>query len=136
MINVYSPEIFWLGLTIIMTAFLWIPQILYSIFAVGPKVAFLYPDKATESYAEWANRSRAAHNNAVENLIIFAPLVLLVVLLDIGTELTGLASLIYFVSRATHYLMHVFAIPLMRTMAFLIGFACQLIMGLSVISGL
>ena len=96
-------------------------------------MAFLYPDNATAHYAEWANRSKSAHNNAVENLIIFTPLVLLVVLLDIGNEWTRIASLVYFLARLVHYIMHVLAIPLMRTLAFLVGFGCQLVVGICIL---
>jgi uncharacterized MAPEG superfamily protein len=133
MIDTNSPEIYWLVLTVLMTALLWIPQILHSVFRAGPNKAFLYPDEAAKEYADWALRSKAAHNNAVENLVIFAPLVLLVLLLNIGNELTALTTLVYFITRVFHYVMHVLAIPLMRTIAFLIGFACQIIIGLSII---
>ena len=136
MITANSPEIFWLVLTVIITALFWIPQIVNSIVSAGPKMAFLYPDKAAAYYADWANRSKSAHNNAVENLVIFAPLVLLVVLLDTGNEWTRVASVVYFVARVVHYIMHVFAIPLMRTLAFLVGFGCQLIMGISILNTL
>ena len=133
MIDISSPEIFWLVLTVVTTALLWIPQILHSIFRAGIKTALLYPDEAATQYADWAVRSKAAHNNAVENLVIFAPLVLLVLLLDIGNELTALTTLVYFTTRVFHYVMHVLAIPIMRTIAFLIGFACQLILGISIL---
>ena len=133
MIDISSPEIYWLVLTVVLTALLWIPQILHSILRAGIKTALLYPDEAATQYANWAVRSKAAHNNAVENLVIFAPLVLLVLLLDIGNELTALTTLVYFTTRVFHYVMHVLAIPIMRTIAFLIGFACQLILGISIL---
>ena len=133
MIDTNSPEIYWLVLTVLLTALLWIPQILHSVLRAGPKKAFLYPDEAAKQYADWAIRSKAAHKNAVENLVIFAPLVFLVLLLGVGNELTVLATMIYFIVRVLHYVMHVLAIPLMRTLAFLIGFACQIIIGLSII---
>ena len=133
MIDISSPEIYWLVLTVVLTALLWIPQILHSILRAGIRTALLYPDEAATQYADWAVRSKAAHNNAVENLVIFAPLVLLVLLLDIGNELTALTTLVYFTTRVFHYVMHVLAIPIMRTIAFLIGFACQLILGISIL---
>ena len=133
MFDINSSEIYWLTLTIIMTALLWIPQILNSLIKSGPAKAFLYPDAAVEHYSEWAQRSKAAHNNAVQNLVIFAPLVILLILLDLGNDLTGLTAMIYFISRILHYILHVLAIPLLRTVAFLIGFACQLVIGLSIL---
>ena len=68
MIDISSPDIYWLVLTVVLTALLWIPQILHSILRAGIKTAFLYPDEAATHYADWAVRSKAAHNNAVENL--------------------------------------------------------------------
>ena len=134
MIDTSSPDIYWLVLTVVLTALLWIPQILHSILRAGIKTALLYPDEAATQHADWAVRSKAAHNNAVENLVIFAPLVLLVLLLDIGNELTALTTWVYFITRVIHYVMHVLAIPMMRTIAFVIGFACQLILGISILS--
>ena len=64
MIDISSPDIYWLVLTIVLTALLWIPQILHSILRAGIKTALLYPDEATTHYADWAVRSKAAHNNA------------------------------------------------------------------------
>ena len=136
MIDINSPEIYWLTLTVIMTALLWIPQILNSLIKSGPIKAFLYPDAAAQLYSDWAQRSKAAHGNAVQNLVIFAPLVILLVLFDLENEITALMAMIYFIARVLHYIMHVLAIPLLRTVAFLIGFICQLVIGFSILSAL
>ena len=133
MIDINSSEIYWLTLTVIMTVLLWIPQILNSLIKSGPAKAFLYPDAAAEHYSDWAQRSKAAHNNAVQNLVIFSPLVILLVLLDLDNNLTSLTAMIYFVTRVLHYILHVLAIPLLRTVAFLTGFVCQLVIGFSII---
>jgi uncharacterized MAPEG superfamily protein len=45
-------------------------------------------------------------------------------------------AMIYFIARVFHYIMHVLAIPLLRTVAFLIGFVCQLVIGFSILSAL
>jgi len=39
--------------------------------------AMANPSRNDKPHAEWANRLMFAHDNAVENLIIFAPLVLI-----------------------------------------------------------
>ena len=115
-----------------MTGLLWIPQIIHSVLKVGPTKSFLYPDEATTHYADWAKRSKAAHNNAVENLIIFAPLTILVVTLGAENEMTAIATSVYFFARAVHFFMHTLAVPLMRTLMFLVGFACQVVMAISI----
>ena len=132
MITNIATEFYWLILTIIMTGLLWIPQIIHSVLKVGPTKAFLYPDEATAHYADWAKRSKAAHNNAVENLVIFALLTILVRILGAENEITAIAAIVYFFVRAVHYFMHTLAIPLIRALMFLIGFACQTVMVLSI----
>ena len=134
MIDSVTTELYWLLLTIIMTGLLWIPQIIHSVLKVGPTKALLYPNEATTHYADWAKRSKAAHNNAVENLIIFAPLTILVVILGAENEMTAITAIVYFFARAVHYFMHTLAVPLMRTLMFLIGFACQIIMAFTIFS--
>ena len=133
MIDSISSELYWLILTIAMTCLLWIPQIIHSVLKVGVTKAFLYPDEATKHYAEWAKRSKAAHKNAVENLIIFAPLTILVLILGAENEVTEITVSVYFFARSVHYLMHTLAVPLMRTLMFLIGFACQIIIVLTIL---
>ena len=56
MIDTNSPDIYWLVLTVLLTALLWIPQILHSILRAGIKTALLYPDEAAKQYADWAIR--------------------------------------------------------------------------------
>ena len=132
MIDSITTELYWLLLTITMTGLLWMPQIIHSLFKAGPTKAFLYPDEATTYYADWAKRSKAAHSNAIENLIIFAPLTLLVVTLGAENEMTANAASVYFFARAVHYFMHTLAVPLMRTLMFLVGFAYQIVMALTI----
>ncbi len=132
MIDTMASELYWLILTIIMTCLLWIPQIIHSVLNVGVTKAFLYPDEASKHYGEWAKRSKAAHKNAVENLIIFAPLTILVLILGAENEVTAITANVYFFARAVHYFMHTLAVPLMRTFMFLIGFACQIIMAFTI----
>ena len=109
---------------------------LNSLIKSGPIKAFLYPDAAAQLYSDWAQRSKAAHGNAVQNLVIFAPLVILLAVFDLENEITALMAMIYFIARVFHYIMHVLAIPLLRTVAFLIGFVCQLVIGFSILSAL
>jgi len=69
-----------------------------------------------------------AHSNAVQNLVIFASLTLLVLALGLSNDMTTLAAVIYFFARAFHYIMTIIAIPLMRITLFLVGVACQIAM--------
>ena len=69
-----------------------------------------------------------AHLNAVENLVIFAPLVLMLASTEISTPLTAGACRVYFFARAAHYLIFTFGIPMLRIPAFAVGVTAQLIL--------
>ena len=72
-----TRELFWLTLTVILTGLLWVPYILNRITVRGLFGSMANPSRNDKPHAEWANRLMFAHDNAVENLVIFAPLVLM-----------------------------------------------------------
>ena len=71
-----SHELFWLVMTTAMTGLMWVPYILDRMMVRGMMGALANPSPADKPQSPWAQRLMAAHVNAVENLIIFAPLVL------------------------------------------------------------
>jgi uncharacterized MAPEG superfamily protein len=97
----------------------------------GMWIALWDPQGHTQAESPWANRMMQAHQNAVENLVVFAPLVLTLNAMEIGTSATAGASMIYFVARAAHYVIFTFSLPLLRVVAFLVGFACQAVLALT-----
>jgi len=74
----------------------------------------------------------AAHVNAVENLIIFAPLVLTARALSITTAVTGFACALYFWSRLVHVVVYTLGIPVLRTLSFAGGFVAQVLLVLAI----
>jgi uncharacterized MAPEG superfamily protein len=125
-----GPELHWLILTLVLTSLLWVPYILQLILQLGPVAAIWDPTGAHPHEADWALRAKRAHSNAVENLVVFAPLVILVALTAKGDALTAGAAALYFWARLAQYLVHVLAVPVVRTVLFLIGFGCQMTMAL------
>ncbi len=119
-------ELYWLTLTIIMTAILWVPYVLNRLVVRGLFGALKLSDPTSTPHSEWAERGIRAHKNAVENLVIFAPLVVIAHLTGVSTILTIWAAQIFFFARLTHYLITVAGIPVLRTLAFATGFMCQL----------
>lgn len=128
-----TPELYWLTLTCLMTGLFWVPYILQLILQLGPVRAIWDPTGAHPHDADWALRAKRAHYNAVENLVVFAPLVLVVTLTGMGTPLTATAAAAYLVLRLAHYLIHTAALPVIRTVVFLGGWACQMVLGLTVL---
>ena len=127
-----QSELFWLTLTVAMTGLMWIPYILNRIFVRGVMGAMANPSPNDKSQSAWAKRMMAAHGNAVENLVIFAPLVLIARSLDISNDATAFASALYFWSRLAHVLVYTAGIPVARTLSFAGGFVAQAILVLTI----
>ena len=129
-------EIFWLVITIIMTSLFWVPYILDRILEHKLIPALRNPNRDSRPTNQWANRLMYAHENAVENMVLFAPLVLLVHFLHLSTEATVLAAMIYFFARMAHVIMYTFGVPYLRTIAYFIGWVAQSYLAIKILQGL
>ncbi len=116
-----SPELYWLTLTALMTGLLWIPYILQRMVELGIMGALGNLPQDHFEKAPWAMRLKQAHANAVENLVVFAPLALAVHIAGAGNAATATACAIYFFARLAHVVVHAAGIPVVRTLAFVIG---------------
>ena len=76
-----KPEIAYLVWVTIFTALIWIPYILDRIAVWGLTDTVGYPE-APKPQSPWARRMKAAHANAIENLVVFATLVLVAMQLE------------------------------------------------------
>ncbi len=119
-------ELFYLAATAAFTAVLWIPYVLDRFFARGIVDTVGYPD-TPKPQSPWAQRLLKAHSNAVENLVVFATLVLVAVAAGVDDARIGQAAMLYFWSRVVHALAFALKLPWIRTLAFLGGFAAQAI---------
>ncbi len=117
-------ELHYLALVSALTAVLWIPYILDRIAVRGLMDAVGYPENPKPGSA-WARRLQSAHVNAVENLVVFAALVLSANLAGISNEGTVFACQMYFWARLVHAVAYTLALPWLRTLAFVAGFASQ-----------
>jgi uncharacterized MAPEG superfamily protein len=123
---------FWLVLTVAMTGLIWVPYILDRTMVRGLMGAMANPSPSAKPQSAWAQRMMAAHTNAVENLVIFAPLVLAAQALSIATSATAFACALYFWSRLAHVIVYTLGIPGLRTLAFVGGFIAQAILVLAI----
>jgi len=130
-----SSELFWLTLTVIMTGVIWIPYILDRFATRGIMGTFANPMPDSIPPSVWAYRTKNAHTNAVENLVVFAPLVLILQDLGISTAATVMACAVFFWARLVHLIVYALGIPVIRTLAFLVGFACQVVLALAILQG-
>ena len=108
-----------------LSAAMWIPYILNTIMVRGLIDAVGYPENP-KSVAPWAVRMKAAHYNAVENLVVFATLVLVLNAAGISNETTVLACEVYFWARLLHYIVYAAGIPWVRTLSFAVSWLCSI----------
>lgn len=123
-----TGELYWLTLSLMLTGVLWMPYIVQLVVQLGVVAAIWDPTGAHPHDADWALRAKRAHYNSVENLVVFAPLTIMVVALQGSSGLTVATAAVYFFARLAQYVLHVVAVPVLRTVAFLVGFGCQAIM--------
>ncbi len=127
-----TRELFWLTLTIILTGLLWVPYIINRTQVRGLAGAMANPSRDAKPHAEWASRLMFAHDNAVENLVIFAPLVLILNDMDYSSRWTVLACAVYFWARVAHVVVYTLGLPVFRTLAFTVGFLAQAVLALAI----
>lgn len=127
-----SKELYWLVLTAAMTGLLWVPYILDRIMVRGAMGATANPSPSDKPQSAWAQRMMAAHANSVENLVVFAPLVLAAQALNIHTGSTAFACALFFWCRLIYVAVYTAGIPVARTLAFVGGWIAQMILALAI----
>jgi uncharacterized MAPEG superfamily protein len=116
-----SKEFFWLMLTIILTGLMWIPYILDRAAVRGLAGAMGNPSPTDKPQSPWAQRMMAAHDNTVENLVLFAPLVIVAHELEISNGATVAACAVYFWARLAHFIVYALGIPVLRTLCWTVS---------------
>jgi uncharacterized MAPEG superfamily protein len=119
----FTSELYCLTLISAATALMWVPYVMARMTTHGVMRAIGHPGPGYPTDAPWADRARRAHLNAIENLAVFAPLVLVGAIIGVSTKATVLSAQIYVVVRLAHYVIYAAGIPVFRTLAFLAG-AC------------
>jgi uncharacterized MAPEG superfamily protein len=127
-----SKELLWLTLTVVLTGLLWIPYMIDRAKVRGLQAAMDNPKPGDTPQSPWAMRLYFAHTNAVENLIVFAPLVLILDSINISTGVTVVTCAVYFWTRLAHAVLYAFGVPVLRTVAFTIGFLSQVVLVLAI----
>jgi uncharacterized MAPEG superfamily protein len=119
-----KTELLYLLYVTAFTGLLWIPYIIDRVMVRGLLDAVGYPENP-KPQSPWAQRLMKAHANAVENLVIFAALVLGAQDLGVSNATIAQACVVYFWARVVHALVYTMAIPWGRTLAFTVGFLAQ-----------
>lgn len=124
----------WLAASALMTALFWVPYVLERMVALGVMGALKPVDPEDElKQALWARRAKRGHYNGVENLVVFATLVLVAFAMGKGDEPAILAATqVYFWARLVHFPAITIGLPGIRTVAFLAGFGAQIAVALRI----
>ncbi len=134
-----SGTLYWLTLTLLMTALFWLPYSLNRIIRRGVPAAVGNPTEGVENpYIEglsgWAQRAYFAHVNATENLAIFAGLAIVAQLAGAGDAgAIVLACQAYFFARLAHYIIYTAGIPVARTLLFAVGWMACIVIALALL---
>ena len=127
-----ASELMSLTAVTVLTAVLWMPYILNTIAVRGIVDAVGYPEDP-KPLSAWAAKMKAAHANAIENLVVFAALVLIANAAGVSNASTVMACEVYFWARLLHVASYTFAIPWVRTISFAVGFGCQMILAIALL---
>lgn len=118
-----STALTYLAWTALITALMWVPYILDRIKMRGLIGAVGYPENPPPG-SPWAERAHKAHINAVENLAVFAPLVLVAESMSVNHGAVAMAAQAYLWARIVHWIVYVGKVPWLRTLAFVVGWVC------------
>jgi len=129
----FTPELRALTLVATATVLMWIPYVVARILTRGVMPALANPDPSFPPDPAWAERARRAHANAIENLTVFAPLVLVAALAGISTPATVFAAQLYLGARLVHYVVYAAGIPVVRTLAFVAGAGATLVFAVALL---
>lgn len=128
-----SMELYWLTATALLTSLMWVPYIINRIAVRGLVVSLGYAGPDARPHSPWAERAMAAHRNAIENLVVFAPVVLAAHAAGVSNGLTATAAGLFFASRFVHYIVHTAGVPVLRTLAFAVSAFSTIAIALSVL---
>lgn len=128
-----KTELIYLVYVTLLTGLLWIPYILNRLLVRGISETAGYSDHP-KPQSPWAQRLMKAHANAVENLVIFATLVLTANALGVSNETIALSSVVYFWARIVHAVSYTLSIPWVRTLGFLTGVGAQVAIAIQLLT--
>ncbi len=129
-----TTELYYLALTATLTALTSLPYVLNGVLVRGLTNAVGYPEDPAP-LAPWAQRLKAAHYNSVENLVVFAALVIVAHLAGISGGATATAAMIYFWARVAYLPVYALAIPWLRTLTYTAGYVAMLTFAWKLLAG-
>ncbi len=130
-----TTELFYLLMSAILTAVLWMPYILGIVHTNGLMTPDYYEAPQAGPLPNWVVRANRAHQNALENLSPFTAIVLVAHLAGVHTGLTATAAAVYFFARVAHAVVHIIGVRVFwtRTLVFTVGWLSMMTIGIQVL---
>lgn len=119
-----TTELWYLFLTSVLLAVLWIPFIVGEVANAGlPKADDYRKLRNVDDFPDWVRRANRAHLNLVEQFGAFAGLVVVAHLAGISNGATALAAAVFFWARIAHAIVFISGtgILMARTLIFTIA---------------
>jgi uncharacterized MAPEG superfamily protein len=117
----------WLAAIILLTVLGAFPYVLQRIVSIGLWRTLGNPGVGdTAEMPPWAQRAMKAHDNAVENLVAFAPALVAAHIHSPSAPMLATATQVYFFARLLHYVVYAAGVPVVRTLAYFIGLGATL----------
>lgn len=122
-----TTELWYLFLTSVLLAVLWIPFIAGQATTVGPLSSEDYKNlRDVDTMQDWIRRANRAHVNLVEQFGAFAGLIVVAHLTNVSTTATATAAAVFFWARIAHAAVMIAGIGviMLRTLVFLVAWLC------------
>ncbi|MFO1085394.1 MAG: MAPEG family protein [Reyranellaceae bacterium] len=84
----------------------------------------------------WAGRARRAHLNMVENLVLFAALILIAAAAGKANATTAMGAMIFFWARLAYAIIYLIGIPWLRTVAWFVSVIGMAMIALALLQAL
>ena len=116
-----TPDLTYLVLAAILTFVQVVIAVLGCMMQVGlPKLA-ANRDDVPAQFEGWVGRAVRAHRNMLENLVLFAILVLVAHVAGRANEMTALGAMLFFYGRLAYTIIYLAGVPWVRTAAWAVS---------------
>ena len=127
-----SPDLYYLLLSVILC----FVQMLIAATGANTQVGLPALAGNRQGLAEmvgWAGRARRAHLNMIENLVLFAALVLIAAVAGKANAMTAMGALIFFWARLVYAVIYLLGIAWLRTLAWAVSVVGMIMIALQLI---
>lgn len=134
-----TTELWYLFLTSILLAVMWVPFILGQSINAGLPTAEDYRHlRDPDSFPDWVRRANRAHLNLVEQFGAFAGLIVVAHLTGISNGTTELAAAVFFWARIAHAIVMIAGVGVLmaRTLIFTIAWLALLVIAWQIFANL